>query len=134
MAVTVFASHHCTPSNMAANSQGIQTLLEAEKEAAKVVQKARQYRVQKLKDARTEAAKEIDAYRAAKDDEFKRFESDHTSRTTTSQTTIDDSTKKQLTALDEAVAAHSAEVIDKIVGRVLQCEPKLHPNLKKIEA
>lgn len=33
-------------------------------------------RVQKLKDARTEAAKEIEQYKAQKESEFKKFESD----------------------------------------------------------
>ncbi|PWA00541.1 hypothetical protein BB558_003404 [Smittium angustum] len=41
------------------NSQGIQALFDAEKEAAKIVEQARKYRVQRLKDAREEAAKEI---------------------------------------------------------------------------
>ncbi|KIR72114.1 V-type ATPase, G subunit [Cryptococcus deuterogattii CA1014] len=138
----------------AANSQGIQTLLEAEKEAAKVVQKARQYRVQKLKDARSEAAKEIEAYKARKEEEFKRFESErpdavwpplsqqqltrefaqHTSQTSTSQTSIDSTTKTQLSQLDDAVAKNKEKVIKKIVSRVLQSEPHLHPNLKKLEA
>ncbi|KAG8755568.1 H(+)-transporting V1 sector ATPase subunit G [Serendipita sp. 396] len=59
---------------MAAHSQGIQTLLEAEKEAAKVVQQARQYRTQKLKDARSEAAKDLETYKAQKDNELKAFE------------------------------------------------------------
>ena len=74
----------------AQHSQGIQTLLEAEKEAAKIVQQARQCtlatasgptililtldRVQRLKDARSEATKEIDEYRLAKESEFKGFE------------------------------------------------------------
>lgn len=81
-------------------SQGIQTLLEAEKEAAKVVQKARQCtslivthhiprcpsshrdcalssdRVQKLKDARSEAAKEIEAYKVQKQKEYEAYESE----------------------------------------------------------
>jgi V-type H+-transporting ATPase subunit G len=39
------------------STQGISTLLDAEKEASKIVQKARQYRIQRLKDARTEALK-----------------------------------------------------------------------------
>jgi V-type H+-transporting ATPase subunit G len=57
----------------AANAQGIQTLLEAEKEAAKVVAKARQCtprqhvtridRVQRLKEAKSEAQKEKAAKR-----------------------------------------------------------------------
>ncbi|ODO04816.1 V-type ATPase, G subunit [Cryptococcus amylolentus CBS 6273] len=118
----------------AANSQGIQTLLEAEKEASKVVQKARQYRVQKLKDARSEAAKEIEAYKAKKEEEFNKFESDHTSQTTSSQTNIDSTTKTQLANLDSSVEKNKGEVIKKIVERVLQSDPHLHPNLKKIEA
>ncbi|OLY83983.1 putative V-type proton ATPase subunit G [Smittium mucronatum] len=51
---------------MSANSQGIQALFEAEKEAAKIVEQARKYRVQKLKDARQEAAKEVQAFQQAK--------------------------------------------------------------------
>ncbi|EIW67112.1 hypothetical protein TREMEDRAFT_34120, partial [Tremella mesenterica DSM 1558] len=118
----------------AANSQGIQTLLEAEKEASKVVQKARQYRVQKLKDARTEAAKEIEEYKAEKDAEFNKFGLDHSSETTSSQTTSDAQTKIQLSELDVAVEKNKHSVIDKIVERVLQCDPHLHQNLKKVEA
>ncbi|GFZ47058.1 V-ATPase 13 kDa subunit, partial [Saitozyma sp. JCM 24511] len=118
----------------AANSQGIQTLLEAEKEAAKVVQKARQYRVQKLKDARSEAAKEIEEYKASKDAEFKKFESEHSSQTTSSQSTIDAQAKTQLAELEEAVKKNRDGVIKKIVERVTKSEPQLHQNLKKVEA
>jgi hypothetical protein len=32
------------------------------------------------------------------------------------------------------MSKHGDEAIKKIVGRVLSVEPKLHPNLKKIEA
>ena len=85
-------SYRLTYSQAAQHSQGIQTLLEAEKEAAKVVQQARQCaslcfresdyifigatdRVQRLKDARSEAQKEIDEYRKSKEDEFNAFQS-----------------------------------------------------------
>jgi len=148
-------------------------------------------RVQKLKDARTEAAKEIEEYKAQKEAEFKKFESDvrscakvevpradpfsdyialhicqiyrnapchraidndlslsarspptapkhftkqHTTQTSSSQSTIDSSTKEQLATLDAQVKEHGDEVIKKIVSRVLSVEPKLHPNLKKVEA
>jgi hypothetical protein len=104
--------HPCTiayrprlASQAAQQSQGIQTLLEAEKEAAKVVQQARQCtfcsvhasvnlielmaygycgyecilvgidRVQKLKDARAEASKEVEDYKKQKEQEYKTFES-----------------------------------------------------------
>ena len=78
----------------ASQSQNIQTLLEAEKEAQKVVQQARQCagslrnpfilkhsfilcdpdRTQRLKDARSEATKEIEEYKAQKEQEFKAYE------------------------------------------------------------
>ncbi|EPS43202.1 hypothetical protein H072_2813 [Dactylellina haptotyla CBS 200.50] len=54
----------------------IQTLLNAEQEAQKIVQKARAYRVQRVKDARSEAQKEIEEYRQKKEEEFQRFESE----------------------------------------------------------
>lgn len=67
-------------------------MLEAEKEAAKVVQQARQRssvvallllsevtlsldRVQRLKDARSEASKEVEGYKMQKEQEYKVFES-----------------------------------------------------------
>ncbi|EKD17106.1 vacuolar ATPase [Drepanopeziza brunnea f. sp. 'multigermtubi' MB_m1] len=60
----------------AQNSAGIQTLLDAEREAQKIVQRDRTKRV---KEARDEAKKEIDSYKKTKENEFKTFESEHTS-------------------------------------------------------
>lgn len=45
-------------------------------------------RVQKLKDARSEAAKEIEAYKAKKDEEFKKFESEVSVRLSTKKQSI----------------------------------------------
>lgn len=59
----------------AQNTASIQTLLEAEKDAQQIVEKARQYRTQRLKDARSEAQKEIDTYKSKKEQEFKDYES-----------------------------------------------------------
>lgn len=58
----------------AQNTASIQTLLEAEKDAQQIVEKARQYRTQRLKDARSEAQKEIDKYKSKKESEYKDFE------------------------------------------------------------
>lgn len=77
-------------------SNGIQTLLEAEKDAAKIVQEARGCkshnpgaavsvrttnlmlldRTQKLKEARSQAEKEIAKYKAQKEEEFKSYEAE----------------------------------------------------------
>ncbi|KAL2115397.1 hypothetical protein VTJ04DRAFT_9652 [Mycothermus thermophilus] len=67
-----------TPANSAQNSSGIQTLLDAEREASKIVQRAREYRTKRVREARDEAKKEIEAYRAAKEAEYLAFEAEHT--------------------------------------------------------
>jgi len=66
---------------VAQKSQGIQTLLEAEKEASKIVEQARSCtcvrlttdRSQKLKEAQSEAEKEIADIQAQKQKELEEF-------------------------------------------------------------
>ncbi|KAH7927831.1 V-type ATPase [Leucogyrophana mollusca] len=116
----------------AQHSQGIQTLLEAEKEAAKIVQQARQYRVQRLKDARTEASREIDEYRSAKEAEFRGFESSHAGTTSNAQTAVDRDTEVKLQAITDAYEANKDEVVKKLLDRVVLVKPELHRNLTKV--
>jgi len=60
----------------AQNSAGIQTLLDAEREASKIVQKAREFRTKRVKEARDEAKNEIANYKSQKEEEFKKFEAE----------------------------------------------------------
>jgi len=115
-------------------SQGIQTLLEAEKEAAKVVQQARQYRVQKLKDARSEAEREIVEYKQSKEAEFKAFESTRAGATSTVQATVDKETEVKLQGITELYNKSKDVVVNELLDRVILVEPALHRNLKKIES
>ncbi|CAB4428668.1 V-type ATPase [Rhizophagus irregularis] len=112
------------------NSQGIQTLLDAEKEAAKIVQKARQYRVQRLKDARTEAAKEIEALKAEKNAEFQNFESEHAGFSDQSSTQLNAETDAKLAAIQTAFDKNKNAVIEKLLTAVTTAEPKMHINVK----
>jgi len=114
------------------NSQGIQTLLEAEKEAAKVVQEARQYRSQKLKDARAQADKEIEKYRLAKDQEFKKYEAEHAGQTQVSQSAVDKETDAALVKVMSSFQANKEKVVDKLMDRVVLIKPELHRNLTKV--
>ncbi|KAN0088490.1 Vacuolar (H+)-ATPase G subunit domain containing protein [Tylopilus felleus] len=116
----------------AQHSQGIQTLLEAEKEAAKIVQQARQYRVQRLKDARFEASREIDEYRLAKESEFKAFEASHAGNTTSAQAAVDRETESKLQVATDTFDANRDAVIKKLLDRVVLIKPELHRNLKKL--
>jgi hypothetical protein len=58
----------------------------------------------------------------------------HTSHKSTSQSTIDESTKKQLAEVESSMQKNRDAALKKVVDRVLSVEPKLHPNLKKVEA
>jgi len=117
---------------MAAHSQGIQTLLEAEKEAGKVVQQARQYRTQRLKDARSEAAKDLETYKAKKEADLKEFEAKHDGVMKANQAAIDKETNEKLAVLEASYKQNKDKVVKKLLDRVLQVKTELHPNLKKI--
>jgi len=116
----------------AQQSQGIQTLLEAEKEAAKIVQQARQYRVQRLKDARAEATKDIEEYKRAKEQEFLAFESSHAGTTSSAQTAVDKETEMKLQEISESYATAKDKVVEKLLDRVVLVKPELHRNLRKV--
>ncbi|EIN03809.1 V-type ATPase [Punctularia strigosozonata HHB-11173 SS5] len=115
----------------AQQSQGIQTLLEAEKEAAKIIAQARQYRVQKLKDARSEALKEIEEYKKAKEQEFKAFESSHAGVNQEAQAAVDKETEAKLQSITSSYEAQKDAVVKKLLDRVVLVKPELHRNLKK---
>jgi len=108
-------------------------LLEAEKEGAKVVQQARQYRVQRLKDARTEATKEIEEYKKTRDAEFKAFESSHAGITSVAQSAVDRETDVKLQSIVDAYKANKDQVVAKLIDRVVLVTPELHRNLRKVE-
>ncbi|KAL6304591.1 H+-ATPase G subunit-domain-containing protein, partial [Sparassis latifolia] len=115
----------------ASQSQSIQTLLEAEKEAAKVVQQAREYRVQKLKDARAQATKEIEEYKTLKEAQFKAFEASHAGNTQSAQAAVDKETDIKLKEITASYNKNRNEVVQKLLDRVVLVKPELHRNLKK---
>ncbi|KAJ1986074.1 hypothetical protein H4R33_003570 [Dimargaris cristalligena] len=115
------------------SNQGIQTLLEAEKEAAKTVDRARQYRVQKLKDARSEAAKEIDELKARKTAELAQYEQQHTGSSGQLASEIEVNTQNEINQLEQAFNTHREEVLNKLLEIVTKVDPQIHPNAKPVE-
>ncbi|GAA5944279.1 hypothetical protein JCM1841_006310 [Sporobolomyces salmonicolor] len=113
---------------MAANSQGIATLLDAEKEASQIVAKAREYRTQRLKDARGEASKEIEQLRANKDREFDEFEARHSNDSSTSQEEVNKSTAAQLDKIQSSFDQNRDGVVKQLLERVVLVQPALHKN------
>jgi len=114
-------------------SQSIHQLLEAEKEASKIVDSARKYRVQKLKDARAEAAKEIEEYKKAKEAQYKAFESSRAGSTSNAQTLVDKETDVKLQSITDSYAESKDKVVKKLLDRVILVKPELHRNLRKLE-
>ncbi|KAL1923458.1 uncharacterized protein VTP21DRAFT_8438 [Calcarisporiella thermophila] len=115
---------------MAAQNQSIQTLLEAEKEAAKIVQKAKQYRVQRLKDARTEATKEIEQLKHQKEEEFKMYEKEHTGTSSQLVQRLEAETEQKIKEIREQYEKNKKEVVEKLLLTVTTVEPKIHENFR----
>ncbi|KAF9434455.1 H(+)-transporting V1 sector ATPase subunit G [Entomortierella beljakovae] len=114
----------------ASNSTGIQTLLEAEKEAAKIVQKARQYRVQRLKDARAEAATEIEELKAGKNDAFKNFEQEHAGSSDQTTHRVEVETEQKRVEIEAAFSKNKGDVLVRLLETVYSVEPKIHINAR----
>ncbi|KAF9161753.1 H(+)-transporting V1 sector ATPase subunit G [Actinomortierella ambigua] len=108
-----------------------QTLLEAEKEASKIVQKARQYRVQRLKDARAEAAKEIEELKAAKNQAFKEFEQQHAGSSDKTSQHVQVETEQKRVQIEAEFSENSEAVLQMLLDTVYTVEPKIHRNAQK---
>jgi len=107
----------------AQNSAGIQTLLDAEREAQKIVQKAREYRTKRVKDARSEAQKEIEDYRTQKEDEFKAFEKEHSSGNKQAEEQAEKDTDKKLQEIKEIGKKSGPKVVDDLLHAVVDVKP-----------
>lgn len=123
---------------MSANASGIQALLEAEKEAAKIVAKARQCtymritlnkltlkdRVQRLKDAKAEAQKEIDQIKSAKEKEFQAFMQQTQQSAEVDQANKE--TEEKLISVKKCFEEKRAEVSAKLLETIYRVEPRIH--------
>ncbi|KAI9629859.1 hypothetical protein KEM48_012492 [Puccinia striiformis f. sp. tritici PST-130] len=109
---------------------GIQALLDAEKEAARIVEKAREYRSQKLKDARGEAAKEIESLKSKREEEFKEFEQQHSGNTDSQQKVLEEETKQKIELIKSEFNQNKAKVVSDLLSKVTDVHPELHRNYK----
>ncbi|MCJ1264635.1 hypothetical protein MMC22_004509 [Lobaria immixta] len=106
----------------AQNSKGIQTLLDAEREAQKIVQKDRTKRV---KDARNEAQKEIEEYRNQKDDEFKKFEKEQTGGNKKAEEEAKEDAEEKLKEIKNAGSKTGDQVVEELLRVVTDVKPEV---------
>ncbi|KAH0423767.1 V-type ATPase [Colletotrichum camelliae] len=110
-------------SQSAQNSAGIQTLLDAEREASKIVQKAREFRTKRVKEARDEAKKEIEAYRNSKEDEFKKFESEHTQGNKQAEDEANKEAEGKIKEIKDAGKKSQDKVVADLLKAVFEVKP-----------
>ena len=105
----------------------IATLLEAEKEAAKTVQQARQYRAERIKSARIEAQKEIEALRQQKQTDFEAFSGDSKGDGEVMKT-IEINTDAEIKKLDGMFEKNKTAGTTRLLEVITDAEVKMHPN------
>jgi len=108
----------------AQNSAGIQTLLDAERDAQKIVQQAREYRTKRVKDARNEAQKEIEEYRKEKEDEYQKFEKEHSSGNQKAEEDAKKDTDLKVKEINELGNKKGAEVVNQLITAVVNAHPE----------
>ncbi|KAI9368285.1 H+-ATPase G subunit-domain-containing protein [Aspergillus egyptiacus] len=111
--------------NMSAqNSAGIQTLLDAEREAQKIVQQAREYRTKRIRDAKAEAQKEIEEYRKQKEEEFKKFEGEHSSGFKKAEEDANQEAEVKTEEIKKAGKEKGPKVVDKLIQALVDVKPE----------
>ncbi|KAH9880564.1 hypothetical protein IAQ61_000857 [Plenodomus lingam] len=108
----------------AQNSAGIQTLLDAEREAQKIVQQAREYRTKRVKDARNEAQKEIEDYRKEKEAEYQKFEKEHSSGNQKAEEDAKKETDAKVKEIDELGKQKGGKVVEQLIAAVVNAHPE----------
>ncbi|RKF57327.1 V-type proton ATPase subunit G [Erysiphe neolycopersici] len=114
----------------AQNSAGIQTLLDAEREAQKIVQKAREYRTKRVKEARDEAKKEIDSHKKRKDDELRKYEFEHSSGNKKAEEDANIEVTKKIVEIKELGKKGQEKVIQDLLNAVYEVTPIVPDRIK----
>jgi len=117
-----------------ASSQGITALLEAEKEAQKIVQKARDYRTARVKEARSEASKDIDDYKSKREAEFTSYQDQFSGSSTNAQGETNNATDEQIESLKSSTSANKDKVVATLLEKVVEVNANLHRNYKPVQA
>ncbi|EEH48235.2 V-type ATPase, G subunit [Paracoccidioides brasiliensis Pb18] len=110
----------------AQNSAGIQTLLDAEREAQKIVQNADlAYLIfQPENDARAEAQKEIEEYRQKKEEEFKKFEAEHSSGNKVAEDEANKEAEAKVQQIRDIGKQKGSQVVEDLIQAVIDVQPQ----------
>ncbi|KAI4256248.1 MAG: hypothetical protein L6R42_006332 [Xanthoria sp. 1 TBL-2021] len=83
------------------------------------------YRSKRVKDARSEAQKEIEDYRKQKEDEFHKFEKEHTSGNKKAEEDASQDAEEQVKAIRSAGDKQGQQVVDDLLRVVTDVRPEV---------
>ena len=115
---------------MAMQSRGILELMEAEKEADKLVKDARKKKAARLKQAVEEARWDIDTYKKDRDKTFQEQQAKYAGSKDNFAAKIEKDTEEKLEQLSVDVDTHKEEVLKRLMELVFDIKLDIHQNLR----
>jgi len=80
-------------------------------------------RTKRVREARDEAKKEIDAYRQSKEDEFKKFESEHSAGNQQAEDEANKEADEKIKEIKAAGQKNQSQVVDALLKAVAEPKP-----------
>ncbi|KJK76249.1 hypothetical protein H634G_08655 [Metarhizium anisopliae BRIP 53293] len=105
----------------AQNSAGIQTLLDVR--PALLLTSSREFRTKRVREARDEAKKEIADYKSSKEEEFKKFEAEHSRGNQQAEEEASKEADKEIQIIREAGSKGQAGVVKNLLSAVFDVQP-----------
>ncbi|XP_033122045.1 V-type proton ATPase subunit G 1-like [Anneissia japonica] len=122
--------HQITRTKMAAQTQGIQQLLQAEKRAAEKVSEAKKRKARRLKQAKEEAHAEIESYRKERDTQFAAIQQNYMGSKGSQADEIDKQTTQKIYDLQQRVNENRDVVLEQLFDLVFDIKATVHENAR----
>lgn len=119
------------PASPAVSSQpvGIQIILDAEKEATKLVQQARKYRLDRLKEARIEAHREIESLKQEKQKQYQEYEQQLLEELEENRQKERTGVEQQLNETEKLAMEKNDQIIELLMEKVVHVDIKAPSSL-----
>ncbi|XP_071802437.1 V-type proton ATPase subunit G-like [Asterias amurensis] len=114
---------------MAAQTPGIQQLLQAEKKAAERVSESRKKKNKRLKQAKEEAQDEIEKYRRLREEKFQEIQANYLGSKGDQVKEVEEQTRRKISEMDIRVSKSKEEVLSGLFDLVFDIKAELHENV-----
>ncbi|KAL1387026.1 H+-ATPase G subunit [Phyllosticta capitalensis] len=88
------------------------------------VARPREYRTKRVKDARSEAQKEVDEYKKQKEEEFKKFETEHSSGNQKAEEEANKETEAKIKEIKDIGSKSGSKVVEQLLAAVTDVKPE----------